>query len=70
MKLGIPLLVIGILMLIASIPYSIVSIIGGVIRLTQNDTSGGLAAYLPLIGVVIGFVLTAIGVSRVFGRPR
>ncbi len=70
MKLGIPLLVIGILMLIGSIFYSILSIIAGVIRLTQNDTSGGFAAYSPLIGVVIGFVLTAIGVTKVFGRPR
>ncbi len=70
MKLGVPLLVIGILMLVISIPYSILSMIAGVVRLTQNDLSGGLLAYLPLIGVVLGFALTAIGVTRVFGRPR
>lgn len=70
MKLGIPFLVMGILMLMISIPYSILSIITGVVRLTQNDLSGGLAAYSGFIGVVLGFVLTAIGVARVFGRPR
>ncbi len=63
MKLGVPLLVIGILMLVISIPYSILSMITGVVRLTQNDLSGGLLAYLPRIGVLLGFVLTAIGVT-------
>lgn len=70
MKLGIAIMVIGILMLIISIPYSIWSIISGAMRLIQNDLSGGLLAYSPLIGVVLGFLLTVIGVTRVFGRPR
>jgi uncharacterized Tic20 family protein len=65
-KLGISFLVIGIALLIISIPVSILGIIGGVIRLTQSDLSGGVLAYAGLIGVVVGFVMTTIGVVRVF----
>ena len=68
MKLGIPILVIGVALLLISIPYSILSILTGVIRLTQSDLSGGFLAYSGIIGVVIGFVLTAIGAIRVFKR--
>lgn len=68
MKLGIPLLVIGVVLLLFSIPYSILSIITGVIRLTQSDLSGGFLAYSGIIGVVVGFVLTAVGAIRVFKR--
>jgi hypothetical protein len=65
-KFGIPLLVIGILLLIFSIPFSIVLIIGGVNRLTVGIISGGVLAYAPIAGVVLGFVLTAIGATKVF----
>ena len=68
MKLGIPLLVIGVALLIISIPFSILSMIAGVIRLTQSDLSGGVLAYSGVFGVVVGFVLTAIGAIRVFKR--
>ena len=68
MKLGIPILVIGVALLLISIPYTILSIITGVIRLTQSDLSGGFLAYSGIIGVVVGFVLTAIGAIRVFKR--
>ena len=68
MKLGIPILVIGVALLLISIPYSILSIITGVIRLTQSDLSGGFLAYSGILGVVVGFVLTAIGAIRVFKR--
>jgi len=67
-KLGIPILVIGVALLLISIPYSILSIITGVIRLTQSDLSGGFLAYSGIVGVVVGFVLTAIGAIRVFKR--
>ena len=70
MKLGILILVLGILLLVVSIPYSMWSILSGAVRLIQSDQSGGLPAYVPLIGVVLGFILTTIGVTRVFGRPR
>ncbi len=66
MKLGIPLLVIGIALLLVSIPYSILNIITGVTRLTQSDVSGGILAYSGIIGVVLGLVLTTIGAVRVF----
>ena len=66
MKLGIPLLVIGVALLITSIPFSILSIIGGVNRLTQGDVSGGVLAYAGIVGVVVGFVMTAIGAIKVF----
>ncbi len=57
MKLGIPILVIGVALLLISIPYSILSIITGVIRLTQSDLSGGFLAYSGIIGVVVGSTL-------------
>jgi hypothetical protein len=66
MKLGIPILVIGILMLFTSIPFSVILIVGGVNRLTQGDTAGGVLAYAPLAGVIIGLMLTTIGATRVF----
>ena len=67
-KLGIPLLVVGVALLLISIPYSILSIIAGVNRLTQSDLSGGVLAYSGVVGVVVGFVLTTIGAIRVFKR--
>ena len=69
-KLGITLLVIGILLLLLFIPYSILNIVTGLVQLSQNIISGGLPAYYGLIGVVLGFVLTTIGIVRVFGTPR
>ncbi len=66
MKLGIPLLVMGVALLIISIPFSILNIIAGVNRLTQADLSGGVLAYSGIVGVVVGFVLTTIGAIRVF----
>ncbi len=68
MKLGISLLIIGIALLFISIPYSLWSMFTGVIRLAQSDFSGGILAYSGIVGVVVGFVLTAIGVTRVFKK--
>jgi len=65
-KLGIPLLVTGVALLLISIPFSILNIIAGVNQLTQADLSGGVLAYSGIVGVVVGFVLTAIGAIRVF----
>ena len=66
MKLGIPLLVMGVALLILVIPYSILSIISGVTQLEEGNISGGVSAYYGIIGVVVGFVMTAIGAIRVF----
>ena len=68
MKLGIALLVIGVTLLILAIPYSIVGIISGVTQLEEGNISGGVSAYYGIIGVVVGFVLTAIGAIKVFKR--
>jgi hypothetical protein len=65
-KLGIPLLIIGVLLLIFSIPFSVVLLVGGVNRLTVGDISGGILAYAGIAGAVIGMVLTTIGATRVF----
>jgi len=65
-KLGIPLLVIGVLLLVLSIPFSIVLIIRGVSQMTLGDVSGGVLAYAPIVGVVLGFVMITIGATRVF----
>jgi hypothetical protein len=66
MKLGIPLLIIGVLILVLSIPFSVVMIVGGVASLSGGNIVGGLLAWSPLIGVIVGFILTTIGASRVF----
>jgi hypothetical protein len=66
MKLGIPLLVIGVLLLLFSIPFSIVMLVGGFRQLTLGSISGGILAYTPVIGVVLGLVMTTIGATRVF----
>jgi hypothetical protein len=66
MKWGIPVLILGILLLLASIPLSIMGIVGGINRLTTGDTSSGILAYAPLAGVLLGLVLTTIGATRVF----
>jgi hypothetical protein len=66
MKLGIPLLVIGVLLLLFSIPYSIIMLIGGFRQISIGNVSGGFLAYSPIIGVVLGLVMTTIGATRVF----
>ena len=68
MKLGIALLVTGIALLILVIPYSIVGIISGVAQLEEGIISSGASAYLGILGVVVGFVMTTIGAIRVFKR--
>jgi hypothetical protein len=66
MKLGIPLLVIGVLLLILSIPFSVVLMVSGFNNLTLGNISGGFLAYLPIAGVVLGFMMVTIGATRVF----
>lgn len=66
MKLGIPLLVIGVLLLFLSIPFSIILLVIGFNQIIGGSVSGGLLAYAPLAGVVIGIVLVVIGATRVF----
>ncbi len=66
MKLGIPLLVFGVLLLIFSIPFSIVVLITGYNQLTIGGISGGFLAWAPLAAVVLGLVMTTIGATRVF----
>jgi hypothetical protein len=68
MKVGIICLVVGIALLVLSIPYSIVAIFIGVTRSYAGIISGGFAAYYGIIGVIAGFVLTTIGAVRVFKR--
>ncbi|MFC1904538.1 hypothetical protein ACFLXT_02075 [Chloroflexota bacterium] len=67
MKLGIALLVIGVALLILAIPYSILlGIVSGVTQLEEGNISGGVSAYYGIIGVIVGFVMTAIGAIKVF----
>jgi hypothetical protein len=66
MKIGIPLLVIGVLLLVLSIPFSVVMIVAGFGQVSSGDFSGKLLAYAPVAGVIVGFVMVTIGASRVF----
>jgi hypothetical protein len=65
-KLGIPLLIIGVLLLVFSIPFSVVLLIGGFNQLTQGNVSGGALAYTGIATAVLGMVMTTIGATRVF----
>ncbi len=66
MKLSIALLVIGVLILIFIIPYSLISIISGFNQMEQGEVSGGVSGYLLIIGVALGFVLTVIGATKIY----
>ena len=66
MKLSIALLVIGVLILIFIIPYSLISIISGFNQLEQGEVSGGVSGYLLIIGVALGVVLTVIGATNIY----
>ncbi len=66
MKLGIPILVIGLLLLFLSIPFSVIVLIIGFNRVTLGNITGGILAWAPIVGVVLGLVLTTIGATRVF----
>jgi hypothetical protein len=68
MKVGMVMLVTGVILLICAIPYSIIGIITGVNQLEEGTISGGISAYYGLIGVIVGFVLTTIGSVKVFKR--
>lgn len=66
MKIGIPLLVIGVLLLVFSIPFSVVLIVAGFTQVSSGDFSSRFLAYAPVAGVIVGFVMVTIGASRVF----
>ena len=66
MKFGLISLIVGVLLLLTSIPYSIICLIAGVNHIEEGIISGGFSAYISIIGVVVGFILTTIGVTRVF----
>ena len=66
MKIGLIALIVGVLLLLCSIPYSIISLIAGVNQIEEGIVLGGFSAYIGIIGVVAGFILTTIGVTRVF----
>jgi hypothetical protein len=70
MKLGILLAVIGVLMLILIVPYSIMSIISSFNEMGQGRVPGGSSGYLLIIGVFLGFVLTVIGATEIFFRKK
>jgi hypothetical protein len=66
LKLGIPLLIIGVIMVVCSVPFSVILLMGGVNRLMVGDVSGGALAYAGIAAAVIGMIITTIGASRVF----
>lgn len=53
MKPGIPLLITGVIILVLSIPFSIMLLIVGYNQMTVGDVSGGVLAYAPIAGVVV-----------------
>ena len=68
MKAGVILLVLGLILLFLSIPYSIVTMVFGLMQLQSGAVSTGISSYFGIIGVVVGFIMTAIGVVKVFKR--
>lgn len=68
MKLGVALLVVGVVLLVTAIPYSVLRMISAVNELAVGNISAGASAYYGIIGVVLGFVLTTIGAVRLHYR--
>ncbi len=68
MKLGIILVITGVILLIMAIPFSILGIIRGVTELEQGIVSGGISAYVLIIAVTAGFVMVVIGATRIYFR--
>jgi|WetSurMetagenome_2_1015567.scaffolds.fasta_scaffold688022_2 hypothetical protein len=70
MKLGILLLVVGVLLLILSIFIGVLLIVRA---FNQFDTGESLPAvfnYIPVVTVVLGLVLTTIGATRLSFRAN
>jgi hypothetical protein len=70
MKLGILLLVIGVLLLISSIFIAVLLIVRA---FNQFDTGGslpGIFNYIPVVTVILGLVLTTIGATRLSLRAN
>lgn len=68
MKIGIPLLVLGVLLLVFCIPYSVILIVAG-FQSTGAVQSGFLSKilpYSPIVGVIVAFIMITIGASRTF----
>jgi hypothetical protein len=66
LRRGIVFVVIGVLLLIITIPYSIIRMISGITELEQGQISGGIPGYLLIIGVVLGFVLIIMGATEIY----
>jgi TRAP-type mannitol/chloroaromatic compound transport system permease small subunit len=65
-RLGIVFVVIGVLLLLVTIPYSIIRMISSITELEQGQVSGGIPGYLLIIGVVLGFVLIIMGATEIY----
>ncbi len=68
MKLGIILLVLGVVALVISIPFWIWGAIASPTQLMEANLFREGLIYSAIFGVVIGLVMTIIGAIRVFRR--
>jgi hypothetical protein len=64
LKLGILLLVVGIGLLVISVPYTISGVINGIFQ--SKGSIGGFSTYAGIFGAVAGILMIGIGVSKVF----
>ena len=70
MKIGIALALVGMSILVFMIPYSLMNILSSLGELSEGRVSGGIPAYLLILGVFVGFVLTVIGATEIFLRKK
>jgi hypothetical protein len=69
-KLGITLLVIGVLLLISTIFIGVLLIVRAFDQLNNGGSMPGIFNYLPLVTVILGLVLTTIGATQLSLRKN
>jgi hypothetical protein len=70
MKLGILLLVIGVLLLISSIFIGVLLIVRAFDQFNTGGSLPGIFNYIPVVTVILGLVLTTIGATRLSLRAN
>jgi hypothetical protein len=69
-KLGIMLVVIGVLLLISSIFIAVLLIMRAYNQLDTGGILPGIFNYVPVVTVILGLVLTTIGATRLSLRAN
>ena len=70
MKLGIALVVVGVLLLISSIFIGVLLILRAFNQFDTEESLPTIFNYIPVVTVILGFVLTTIGATKLSLRSN